>query len=109
MVVREALREDAQVKSMEVPTAIVMPSGRHSVLAKARRYRDEPDRLMLVADDPLTVVINGFHADHTVVRTAREVFPVAEKANDQPTMDLLTQRMQLHEKTAWMLRSLLEK
>jgi starvation-inducible DNA-binding protein len=33
---------------------------------------------------------------------------VAEKANDQPTMDLLTQRMQLHEKTAWMLRSLLE-
>jgi starvation-inducible DNA-binding protein len=44
-----------------------------------------------------------------VVRTARQVFPVAEKANDQPTMDLLTQRMQLHEKTAWMLRSLLEK
>jgi starvation-inducible DNA-binding protein len=44
-----------------------------------------------------------------VVRTARQVFPVAEKASDQPTMDLLTQRMQLHEKTAWMLRSLLEK
>jgi starvation-inducible DNA-binding protein len=44
-----------------------------------------------------------------VVRTARQVFPIAEKANDQPTMDLLTQRMQLHEKTAWMLRSLLEK
>ena len=44
-----------------------------------------------------------------VVRTARQVFPVAEKANDQATMDLLTQRMQLHEKTAWMLRSLLEK
>lgn len=44
-----------------------------------------------------------------VVRTAREVFPLAEKASDQPTMDLLTQRMQLHEKTAWMLRSLLEK
>ncbi len=44
-----------------------------------------------------------------VVRTAREIFPVAEKASDQPTMDLLTQRMQLHEKTAWMLRSLLEK
>ena len=44
-----------------------------------------------------------------VVRTARQVFPVAEKAGDQPTMDLLTQRMQLHEKTAWMLRSLLEK
>jgi starvation-inducible DNA-binding protein len=43
-----------------------------------------------------------------VVRTARKVFPLAEKATDQVTMDLLTQRMQVHEKTAWMLRSLLE-
>jgi starvation-inducible DNA-binding protein len=43
-----------------------------------------------------------------VVRTARSVFPIAEKSNDQPTADLLTQRMQLHEKNAWMLRSLLE-
>jgi starvation-inducible DNA-binding protein len=43
-----------------------------------------------------------------VIRTARSVFPAAEKANDQPTADLLTQRMQVHEKTAWMLRSLLE-
>jgi len=42
-----------------------------------------------------------------VVRTARSVFPAAEKAGDQPTVDLLTQRMQIHEKTAWMLRSLL--
>ena len=44
-----------------------------------------------------------------VVRTARSVFPIAEKSNDEPTADLLTQRMQIHEKTAWMLRSLLEK
>lgn len=43
----------------------------------------------------------------TVVRTAREIFPIAEKANDQPTLDLLTQRMQVHEKHAWMLRSML--
>ena len=42
-------------------------------------------------------------------RTAREVLPVAEKADDQPTLDLLTQRMQVHEKNAWMLRSLLKK
>jgi len=42
-----------------------------------------------------------------VARTAREVFPAVEAANDQPTADLLTQRMQVHEKTAWMLRSLL--
>ncbi len=44
-----------------------------------------------------------------IVRTARSVFPVAEKASDEATADLLTQRIQLHEKTAWMLRSLLEK
>ena len=42
-----------------------------------------------------------------VARTARSVFPVAAKADDQPTADLLTQRLQVHEKTAWMLRSLL--
>ncbi|HVF44106.1 MAG TPA: Dps family protein [Pyrinomonadaceae bacterium] len=42
-----------------------------------------------------------------VARTARAVFPTAEGANDQPTADLLTERMQVHEKTAWMLRSLL--
>ncbi|NUP05605.1 MAG: DNA starvation/stationary phase protection protein [Polyangiaceae bacterium] len=44
----------------------------------------------------------------TVARTARTAFSVAEEANDQPTCDLLTQRLQIHEKTAWMLRSLLE-
>jgi starvation-inducible DNA-binding protein len=43
-----------------------------------------------------------------VVRTARAVFDLASAASDQPTADLLTQRMQLHEKNAWMLRSLLE-
>ena len=40
-----------------------------------------------------------------VVRTARSVFPLAAAANDEPTADLLTQRMQVHEKTAWMLRA----
>jgi starvation-inducible DNA-binding protein len=44
----------------------------------------------------------------SVVKTARSVFPNVERANDEATADLLTQRMQLHEKTAWMLRSLLE-
>jgi starvation-inducible DNA-binding protein len=43
-----------------------------------------------------------------VVRTARSVLPSANRADDQPTVDLLTQRMQVHEKTAWMLRSLLQ-
>jgi starvation-inducible DNA-binding protein len=47
--------------------------------------------------------------DHeTVTRTARETFPLVEKANDESTADLLTQRMQIHEKTAWMLRSMLQ-
>ena len=43
-----------------------------------------------------------------VVRTARKIFPLVEAAHDEPSADLLTQRMQVHEKTAWMLRSLLE-
>jgi starvation-inducible DNA-binding protein len=47
-------------------------------------------------------------AQEATARTARELFPVAEAANDQPTADLLTQRLEVHEKTAWMLRSLLE-
>lgn len=42
------------------------------------------------------------------VRTARAIFPSADRAHDEPTADLLTQRMEVHEKTAWMLRSLLE-
>jgi starvation-inducible DNA-binding protein len=42
-----------------------------------------------------------------VVRTAREIIPVAAVAHDEPTADLLTQRMQIHEKNAWMLRSML--
>jgi starvation-inducible DNA-binding protein len=57
------------------------------------------------AKDMIRELIDG---QESVVRTARKVFPVADKADDQATADLLTQRMQLHEKTAWMLRSLLE-
>ena len=45
----------------------------------------------------------------TVTRNARAMFRAVDQANDEPTADLLTQRMQVHEKTAWMLRSLLEK
>lgn len=47
------------------------------------------------------------HGQEAVVRTARSIFPQADAVRDEPTADLLTQRMQLHEKTAWMLRSLL--
>jgi starvation-inducible DNA-binding protein len=48
------------------------------------------------------------HGHEAVARTARAVFPTADEAGDQPTADLLTQRLDIHEKTAWMLRSLLE-
>lgn len=47
-------------------------------------------------------------AQEATARTARRLFPLVGKANDQPTADLLTQRLEVHEKTAWMLRSLLE-
>ena len=47
-------------------------------------------------------------AQESTARTARKLFPVVDSANDQPTADLLTQRLEVHEKTAWMLRSLLE-
>jgi starvation-inducible DNA-binding protein len=55
--------------------------------------------------DMVRILVDGHEA---VARTARSVFPAAEKADDQPTADLLTQRLDIHEKTAWMLRSLLE-
>ncbi len=47
-------------------------------------------------------------AQEATARTARSVFPIVDSANDQPTADLLTQRLEVHEKTAWMLRSLLD-
>ena len=58
---------------------------------------------------PARDMIEQLVRDHeTVARVAREISPLAAEANDEPTADLLTQRMQLHEKSAWMLRSLLE-
>ena len=58
------------------------------------------------ANDMIKELVAGHEA---VCRTARSVFPAAEAAADEATKDLLTQRLQLHEKTGWMLRSLLEK
>ncbi len=57
------------------------------------------------AEDMIRELVAGQEA---VVRTARAAFPAVEKASDEPSADLLTQRMQVHEKNAWMLRSLLE-
>lgn len=54
------------------------------------------------------MIANLVRSHEAVIRTARGLFPRADEANDEATADLLTQRIQLHEKTAWMLRSLLE-
>jgi starvation-inducible DNA-binding protein len=51
------------------------------------------------------ILVEGHEA---VARTARSIFPLADAASDEPTADLLTQRLTVHEQTAWMLRSLLE-
>ncbi len=56
------------------------------------------------AADMLRNLVEG---QETVVRSARAIFPLVDAANDEPTADLLTQRMQIHEKNAWMLRSML--
>jgi len=70
--------------------------------------------LASIKDAPLTppkalemvrILVEGHEA---VARTARSIFPLADQASDEPTADLLTQRLTVHEQTAWMLRSLLE-
>jgi starvation-inducible DNA-binding protein len=71
-----------------------------SQLSVIKESVDVPTAEAMIAD-----LVKGQEA---VVRTARKVFPTADKAHDEPTTDLLTQRMQIHEKTAWMLRSMLE-
>lgn len=65
----------------------------------------DEDKGVPKAEAMLANLVKGHEA---VARTAREVFPLAEEASDEPTADLLTQRMQASEKTAWMLRSMLE-
>jgi starvation-inducible DNA-binding protein len=73
----------------------------YSKLARIKETEGVPK-----AEEMVRLLIEG---QQGIVRTAREVLPIVEEANDQPTLDLLTQRMQVHEKNAWMLRSLLKK
>ena len=74
--------------------------GRFAALASIPESEGSPAALDMVRE-----LVLGHEA---VARTARALFPLVEAANDQPSADLLTQRLQIHEKTAWMLRSLLE-
>ena len=76
--------------------------GTYTEYARLSSIKEEPG--VPKADDMIRQLVEGQEA---VVRTARSVFPTVDAANDEPTADLLTQRMQIHEKNAWMLRSLL--
>ena len=77
--------------------------GSYSRYAELSRIEEEtgvPEAMQMVRQ-----LVDGQEA---VARTARETFAIADGAHDQPTADMLTERMQIHEKNAWMLRSLLE-
>jgi starvation-inducible DNA-binding protein len=77
--------------------------GTYSDYAKLSSIPETPG--VPAAEDMIRLLVEGNEA---VVRTARATFPAAEKVADESTADLLTERMRLHEKTAWMLRSLLQ-
>jgi starvation-inducible DNA-binding protein len=87
-----------RIRSLGVPAP-----GTYKQFAKLSSI--EEDEGVPAAQDMIRLLVEGHE---TTARTSREVFKTAEAVSDQPTCDLLTQRMQVHEKTAWMLRSLLE-
>jgi starvation-inducible DNA-binding protein len=76
--------------------------GTYAAYARLSSIKEEEG--VPTAQEMIRKLVEGQEA---VVRTARSIFPRVEKVSDEPTADLLTQRMQVHEKTAWMLRSLL--
>jgi starvation-inducible DNA-binding protein len=78
--------------------------GTYGEFAKLSTIKEHPGQPK--AEEMIRLLVEGQEA---VVRTARKIFPIVELAGDEPTADLLTQRMQVHEKNAWMLRSLLAK
>lgn len=74
--------------------------GQYAALSSIEETEGVPAALEMVR-----LLVKGHEA---CAKTARSIFPLADEAHDEPTADLLTQRLQVHEKTAWMLRSLLE-
>lgn len=76
--------------------------GSYMQLQKLTSIKDEPK--VPSANNMLKQLVEGHEC---VIRTARELFPKASAAHDEGSADLLTQRMEIHEKTAWMLRSML--
>lgn len=88
-----------RIRALGVPAPATY--GEFMELSSIKEERSVPS-----AEKMIELLVQG---QESVVRTARELFPTVDRAHDEPTADLLTQRMQTHEKTAWMLRSLLEK
>ncbi|MGA0080388.1 MAG: Dps family protein [Ilumatobacteraceae bacterium] len=80
----------------------VLAPGSYSEFAQLANIKEDSDTPN--ATEMIRRLVDG---QEMVVRTARSLFPIVDAAHDEPTADLLTQRMQVHEKTAWMLRSLL--
>jgi starvation-inducible DNA-binding protein len=78
--------------------------GSYAAFGKLSSLKDAPASPPK-AMEMVRILVDGHEA---VARTARSIFPLADKAADEPTADLLTQRLAVHEQTAWMLRSLLE-
>lgn len=78
--------------------------GSYAAFAKLSTLQDAPEQPPK-ALEMVEILARGHEA---LARTAREIFEVVDEANDQPSADILTQRMDIHEKTAWMLRALLE-
>ena len=87
-----------RIRALDVPAP-----GSYSMFSKLTSIREETG--IPKAEDMVRQLVNGQEA---VTRTARTAFRIADEAGDQVTADLLTERMQIHEKMAWMLRSLLE-
>lgn len=87
-----------RIRALNVPAP-----GSYSVFSQLTSIREETG--IPKAEDMIRQLVDGQEA---VIRMARTVLQVADEAGDQVTADLLTERMQIHEKTAWMLRSLLE-
>ncbi|MCV2350565.1 Dps family protein [Paucibacter sp. Y2R2-4] len=78
--------------------------GSYAQFAKLSSLKDAP-ATPPKALEMVRILVEGHEG---VARTARALFPIADQASDEPTADLLTQRLTVHEQTAWMLRSLLE-
>ena len=95
------LAEAVDVIAERIRALGVSAPGSYKAYAELTVIPEEDDQ-----PDADTMIRRLVEAQEALARTARSVFPIADEAHDEPTSDLLTQRMQIHEKNAWMLRSM---